>query len=111
MKDINTRSKLSLFSIFIFLNKIVSVEKDLFFRFSLFLRVIEDLSSIIAEVSNLFLKVVESLNLSLKDLSSIEVVEDLGSIAAVKVLPLEAYSKASPEASSEALISDFINLL
>ena len=118
MKDIDTRSKLLFFSILIFLDRIVLVEKDLFFRFSL--RLISFSATLALLIK--FLKVVEDLNSSLKDLiedlglSSIEVVEGLDSIKAVeglKALPSEAFLEASSETSLdlEALISDFISIL
>ena len=115
MKDIDTRSKLSLYSIFIFLDRTVLVEKDFFFRFSLFLKEVEDLS--LLGLSSI--EVVEDLSSEavgvVKDLDLIKVVEDLDSVEAVRVLSLEAYLEAyleaSSEASLEALILDLIDLL
>ena len=88
--------------IFIFLDRIVLVEKDFFFRFSLFLKEVEDLNlGSVEAVEDLgSIEVVE-------DLSLVEVVEGLNSIRAVGALPLEA----SLEASLEALVLDLIDLL
>ena len=115
MKDIDTRLKLSFFSIFIFLDRIVLVEKDFFFRFSL------ELISFSVALALLikFLKVIENLSSNLIiDL----IVKDLGSnliidliVEDLRILSLEdlmiSSLEASKASSSEDLILDSVSLL